>query len=117
MHARRAIISGSAGPAGSFAEEAGPWKTRVRDGYVMRRITQADGTRRLIMQHREVMEEMLGRPLRDDETVHHKNGVRSDNRPGNLELWASPQPYGQRVTDLVAFAQMILERYEGEVAA
>jgi len=44
-----------------------------------------------------------GQPLRPDETVHHRDGNRSRNAIENLELWASPQPWGQRVSDLVAF--------------
>lgn len=63
------------------------------------------------MEHRLVMEEILGRLLRKGETVHHKNGINADNRPENLELWTNMHPYGQRVTDLVAFAREILAEY------
>ena len=37
-------------------------------------------------EHRIVIEEMLGRPLRSDEIVHHKNKDVRDNRPENLEV-------------------------------
>lgn len=62
-------------------------------------------------EHRVVMAEMIGRPLMAHENVHHKNGVRSDNRPQNLELWARMQPQGQRVVDLVGFAREVLALY------
>jgi hypothetical protein len=44
-----------------------------------------------IAEHVLVMSELLGRPLRPGESVHHRNLIKSDNRPGNLELWTSHQ--------------------------
>jgi len=78
-------------------------------GYI--RLTQYTPKVVRVMEHRAVMESILGRPLLPQENVHHINGVRDDNRPENLELWSSSQPSGQRVTDKVAWAREILELY------
>jgi hypothetical protein len=53
-----------------------------------------------VVEHRVVMEQKLGRPLTPGESVHHKNGVRDDNRPENLELWVGAIRYAQRAVDV-----------------
>lgn len=63
-------------------------------------------------EHRVVMGEMLGRPMMSNESAHHINGNREDNRPENLELWVTSQPYGQRASDLVAYAKEIIKLYD-----
>ena len=70
----------------------------ARGGYVR---YARDGVNQF--EHRLVMEQMLGRKLKRHESVHHKNGIRTDNRPENLELWSSNHGSGQRVVDLPPF--------------
>ena len=81
----------------------------TRDGYIM--ITK-DGCQ--ISEHRYVVGQHLGRELRKHEEVHHRNGVRDDNRLSNLELWSTSQPPGQRIEDKVEWAKEILQQYAPE---
>jgi HNH endonuclease len=71
------------------------------------------GKGQYIFEHIIVMEQVLGRHLLTNESVHHRNGVRDDNRPENLELWTRPQPAGIRVSDAIAWAREILALYTG----
>lgn len=74
----------------------GSWCRRKQsNGYIVWSAWDAETKQSaFILEHRIVMSWMLGRWLQRHETVHHRNGVRDDNRPENLELWVTAQPAG-----------------------
>lgn len=62
-------------------------KSYVRkDGYRMVYLGCVDGQPRFILEHRLVVEAILGRTLKRTEIVHHIDGDKLNNSPSNLEV-------------------------------
>jgi len=93
------------------------WKGGIKSsqGYSLRMCKdhpRAKSNNGYVFEHILVMENYLGRYLLPGENVHHKNGIRDDNRLDNLELWTKPQMSGIRVEDAIKWAHEVLEKYK-----
>ncbi len=100
LHYQRLKRNGDPLAARTYRHEIGARVVDSANGYAS--IKTGPGRRDWKLEHRLVMEQHLGRELLPEETVHHRNGVRDDNRAENLELWAGRHAAGQRLTDLMA---------------
>ena len=106
LHYNRKQRTGDVGPVKPVIKPDGTGSITVQ-GY--RRIKTETGAWLLV--HRKVMSEIIGRPLKRGEYVHHKDGDRENNDPSNLELWSKSQPPGQRVSDKVSAAIALLREH------
>lgn len=109
MHLMRVLTNGAPGKVGPIHDGSG----YIKDGY---RIINKPGhpnanAKSAIAEHVYVMSNVLNRPIVRGETVHHKNGIRHDNEPSNLELWTKNHPSGQRVSDRIDYAIKLLRQY------
>lgn len=107
-------------PCSSYCQqgEKSPlWKggrKKTTQGYISVRVARNDffypmmGKKGYILEHRLIMAKHLNRCLLSWETIHHKNGIKDDNRIENLELFPTPYKHsimsrmGQRIKELEA---------------
>jgi hypothetical protein len=68
-----------------------------KNGYVWLRLPDHPNANSsgMILEHRKVMSDVLGRALFGWEKVHHRNGVKADNRPENLSVVTAKNHYGE----------------------
>ena len=78
---------------GRFTAKSGYVFVYIEKPSLFEQMLDKDG---YILEHRLVMAESIGRPLASTEIVHHKNGVKDDNRIENLEITSRKSHYKSR---------------------
>lgn len=74
------------------------WRTYPKEYWeLLKKMCKSNGQ---IKDHRAIMAMYLNRPLSENEIVHHKNGVKTDNRVENLEIIAASEHQVFHMTEL-----------------
>ena len=113
MHRIRLRIHGETGEAAPRKGNGGSGHVSKTTGYrYLYRPSHPNSYKNgQVTEHVVVMAEVLGRPLKKGESVHHRNGLRADNRPCNLELWSCAHPAGQSVLEMLVFCEGYIAEY------
>lgn len=87
--ANKTVRSLARGGVNSHLWKGGKKKTAKGHVQILRKGHPMADSSGYVMEHRLIMAEYLGRMLSPDEIVHHKNGIKDDNRIENLELMSN----------------------------
>lgn len=79
-------------------------KVETKEGYILVYCPEYPKAKngKYVYEHRLVMANHLGRPLKENEHVHHKNGNKQDNRIENLELLTNSEHHKQHWKEATA---------------
>jgi len=90
----------------------GKWKRPLRDfrQYKISKIARRDGKYRRIPEHRNVVEQNIGRELTSVERVHHIDGKKINNTIDNLFLCANDSAHHKAHHSITKLLSSLLER-------